>query len=75
MILTFMLCHGSSNLKRALKGANNNICSGSQGMGRPEESNNELRLRKKENRNQNDSQMFSMNRAHTEMRKITMVEK
>jgi hypothetical protein len=70
-----MLCHGSIKLQRALKGANNNISSGSQGMRRREESNNEQRLRQHENTNQNGSQMFSMNRARTEMRKITMIEK
>jgi hypothetical protein len=51
----------------AVKGANKNISSGSQGMQRQEESNNEQRLRQHNNTNQNGSQLFSMKRACTEM--------
>ncbi len=65
-----MLCHVSIKQKRALKVANNNRSSGSQGMRRQEGSNNEPRLRKNENTNQNDFQMFSMKRARMEWERL-----
>jgi hypothetical protein len=62
-----MLHHCSIDLKQALKRTNNNIS-------RQEESNNDMGLRQNKNTNQEDSPMFSMNGARTEMLKNTMVK-
>jgi hypothetical protein len=69
-----MLCHVSIKQKRALKVANNNRSSGSQGMQRQEGSNNEPRLRKNENTNQKRFSNVFDGKSSYGMRKITMVE-
>jgi c-di-GMP-binding flagellar brake protein YcgR len=51
-----------------------NISSGSQGMLMQEDNNNNATLRQNEDTIQRHSQMCSMNGAHTDMLKITMVE-